>query len=113
MEGPDVHAAAVTTDVREGKIRKIHTEKDRRSGRRPRPHDDLDGHRGSQFVTLRTRQMMNEQGRPTTPAVVSGASGDRTFTANRGLQIEEPLLFEIGRHDVTGVDLPPAPAAKV
>jgi glycine dehydrogenase subunit 2 len=57
--------------------------------------------------------MMNEQGRPTTPAVGTNASGDRTFTANRGLQIEEPLLFEIGRHDVTGVDLPPAPAAKV
>ena len=34
----------------------------------------------------------------------------RTFTSNRALQIEEPLLFEIGRTDVTGVDIdPPAP----
>jgi glycine dehydrogenase subunit 2 len=41
--------------------------------------------------------------------------GDRqphTFTANRGLQIEEPLLFEIGRHDVTGVDLPEVPEVR-
>jgi glycine dehydrogenase subunit 2 len=35
-----------------------------------------------------------------------------TFTANRGLQIEEPLLFEIGRPDVTGVDLPDPPEAR-
>src|SRR4051794_40943462 len=39
-------------------------------------------------------------------------AGARTFTANRGLQIEEPLLFEIGRHDVTGVDLPEPPQAR-
>ena len=29
-----------------------------------------------------------------------------TFTGNRGLAIEEPLLFEIGHVDATGVDLP-------
>ncbi|HEX6000279.1 MAG TPA: aminomethyl-transferring glycine dehydrogenase subunit GcvPB [Hyphomicrobiaceae bacterium] len=29
-----------------------------------------------------------------------------TFTGNRALQIEEPLIFEIGRADTTGVDLP-------
>jgi glycine dehydrogenase subunit 2 len=35
-----------------------------------------------------------------------------TFTGNRGLAIEEPLIFEIGRVDTTGVDLPePAPVA--
>ena len=28
-----------------------------------------------------------------------------TFTGNRGLAIEEPLIFEIGRSDTTGVDL--------
>ncbi len=29
-----------------------------------------------------------------------------TFTGNRALMLEEPLLFEIGRIDATGVDLP-------
>src|SRR5262245_13373453 len=53
---------------------------------------------------------MLNQGRPTAP--VAGAHEQApTFTANRGLQIEEPLLFEIGRNDVTGVDLPEAPKA--
>jgi glycine dehydrogenase subunit 2 len=48
--------------------------------------------------------VLNRQGRPT-------ASGERepsarvTFTGNRALRIEEPLVFEIGRTDVTGVDL--------
>ncbi len=32
--------------------------------------------------------------------------GPVTSTGNRGLMLEEPLLFEIGRSDVTGVDLP-------
>src|SRR4051794_22440931 len=52
--------------------------------------------------------MLNNNGRPTGPTDASAG----TFTANRGLQIEEPLLFEIGRHDVTGVDLPAAPVAQ-
>ncbi|QIG53738.1 glycine dehydrogenase subunit 2 [Altererythrobacter sp. BO-6] len=39
-----------------------------------------------------------------TPA--SGQSGPATVTGNRALMLEEPLLFEIGRKDVTGVDLP-------
>jgi glycine dehydrogenase subunit 2 len=50
---------------------------------------------------------MNTQGRPTTP--VSGANagaGRPTFTGNRGLDMEEALIFEIGRPDVSGVDLP-------
>src|SRR3990167_4378309 len=36
-----------------------------------------------------------------------------TVTGNRALMLEEPLLFEIGRAGVTGVDLPDAqpPAA--
>lgn len=38
--------------------------------------------------------------------------GPVTTTGNRALMLEEPLLFEIGRADVTGVDLPPVdPAA--
>ena len=32
--------------------------------------------------------------------------GPRTNTGNRALMLEEPLLFEIGHADVTGVDLP-------
>lgn len=34
-------------------------------------------------------------------------NGPVTTTGNRALMLEEPLLFEIGRADVTGVDLPP------
>jgi glycine dehydrogenase subunit 2 len=37
--------------------------------------------------------------------------GPVTSTGNRGLMLEEPLLFEIGRADVTGVDLPEIDAA--
>jgi glycine dehydrogenase subunit 2 len=33
-------------------------------------------------------------------------NGPATTTGNRALMLEEPLLFEIGRADVTGVDLP-------
>ena len=36
--------------------------------------------------------------------------GPVTSTGNRGLMLEEPLLFEIGRAEVTGVDLPPVDA---
>ena len=52
---------------------------------------------------------MNTQGRPTQPE--TAAQSDRpTFTGNKALQIEEPLLFEIGRTDVSGVDIDePAP----
>src|SRR5262249_28835131 len=53
---------------------------------------------------------MLNQGRPTAPDAGAHEQA-HTFTANRGLQIEEPLLFEVGRNDVTGVDLPPVPAA--
>jgi glycine dehydrogenase subunit 2 len=34
-----------------------------------------------------------------------GATNHPTFTGNRALQQEEPLIFEIGRLDATGVDL--------
>ena len=53
--------------------------------------------------------MLNRQGRPTSPA--SGSSeAHATFTGNRALMQEEPLLFEIGRLDVSGVDIEEAPA---
>ncbi len=47
---------------------------------------------------------MNTQGRPTAPNQ-AGEGGHRTFTGNKALMIEEPLLYETGRPDVTGVDL--------
>jgi glycine dehydrogenase subunit 2 len=49
---------------------------------------------------------MNSPVRP--PEISGGTSREhRTFTSNRGLQLEEPLLFEVGRQDVTGVDIEP------
>src|SRR5688572_2451564 len=46
---------------------------------------------------------MNEQGRPTRGEPV--AAKPPTFTGNRALLIEEPLLFEIGRSEISGVDV--------
>jgi glycine dehydrogenase subunit 2 len=51
---------------------------------------------------------MNEQTRPTRPHSASEGAVEakrQTFTGNRALQIEEPLLFEIGRTDISGVDV--------
>ena len=49
------------------------------------------------------------------PAIVEPLDDDKipaTFTGNRGLDQEEPLIFEIGRLDATGVDIDaPAPVA--
>jgi glycine dehydrogenase subunit 2 len=47
--------------------------------------------------------MLNTQNRATKPAAATG-SQEATFTGNRGLQIEEPLIFETGRVEATGVD---------
>ena len=52
--------------------------------------------------------MLNRQGRPTAPQSV-GSDGVATFTGNRALLQEEPLLFEIGRLETTGVDIPEPP----
>ena len=53
--------------------------------------------------------MLNTQGRPTRSGPAT-ASTRATFTGNRALQMEEPLIFESGRLDVTGVDIEePAP----
>ena len=47
---------------------------------------------------------MNVQGRPTQPD--SAVAAPRaTFTGNRGLDLEEALIFETGRLDATGVDI--------
>jgi glycine dehydrogenase subunit 2 len=52
---------------------------------------------------------MNMQGRPTRP-VSSNPTSRATFTGNRGLDMEEALIFETGRLDSTGVDIEePAP----
>ena len=52
---------------------------------------------------------MNDQGRPTRAEPI--AAKRETFTGNRGLAIEEPLLFEIGRAEISGVDVD-VPATK-
>jgi glycine dehydrogenase subunit 2 len=53
--------------------------------------------------------MLNSQGRPTS-AAQDETPMHKTFTRNRALQQEEPLLFEIGRLETTGIDLEePAP----
>ena len=48
---------------------------------------------------------MNNVGRPTAPVATDAVVAASTFTGNQGLAIEEPLLFEVGRLDVTGVDI--------
>ena len=54
---------------------------------------------------------MNSQGRPTRPETAEAVARG-TFTGNRALAMEEPLIFEAGRFDATGVDLEePAPVA--
>ncbi|MGD9737930.1 MAG: aminomethyl-transferring glycine dehydrogenase subunit GcvPB [Bauldia sp.] len=47
-----------------------------------------------------------ERVRPTSPEAVS-ADAKPSRSGNHGFMIEEKLIFEIGREDVTGVDLPP------
>ena len=48
---------------------------------------------------------MNNQGRPTAPGTIE-ANELPTISGDRGLDHEEPLIFEIGREGMTGVDLP-------
>ena len=47
---------------------------------------------------------MNTQGRPTRPEGAIPLARE-TFTGNRGLDINEALLFETGRLDASGVDI--------
>lgn len=50
--------------------------------------------------------------KPEMTADVSAIDGPATHTGNRALMLEEPLLFEIGHAETTGVDLPePDPSA--
>mgnify|MGYP002401958973 CR=1 FL=1 len=49
--------------------------------------------------------MLNRQGRPTSATGIADMDHP-TFTGNKALQQEEPLIFEFGRAEVTGVDLP-------
>ena len=51
---------------------------------------------------------MNNVGRPTRLVAGPGAVAE-TFTGNKALMLEEPLLFERGSLDTSGVDLPPVP----
>ena len=54
---------------------------------------------------------MNSHRRPTRPETTE-TTARGTFTGNRALDMEEPLIFEAGRFDATGVDLEePAPVA--
>jgi glycine dehydrogenase subunit 2 len=50
--------------------------------------------------------MLNRQGRPTQPVATETHATPDTISGDRGLDHEEGLIFEIGRTDVTGVDLP-------
>ncbi len=47
--------------------------------------------------------------KPGSPEAPEGVSGVETVTGNRGLMLEEPLIFEIGRSGNCGVDLPAPP----
>ncbi len=54
---------------------------------------------------------MLKEGRPTRPVAVAH-EGRATTTGNKALMLEEALIFEIGSHETTGVDIAPAPAVK-
>src|SRR3546814_2419355 len=46
------------------------------------------------------------------PEMNAGRADDNvTFTGNRALMLEEPLIFEIGSSETTGVDFDEAPPA--
>ena len=52
---------------------------------------------------------MLREGRPTAPAEIQRNPATPTFTGNRGLMLEEPLLFELGDAATTGLDFEDAP----
>ena len=56
---------------------------------------------------------MNNQGRPTAPAGnhAAAGSGPQTFTGNRALVQDEPLIFEQGADGRSGTDFGPTPDA--
>ena len=48
---------------------------------------------------------MNRQGRPTSTGAAAESTSLETFTGNRALQLEEPLIFELDNPGACGVDL--------
>jgi glycine dehydrogenase subunit 2 len=50
---------------------------------------------------------MNREGRPTRPEAAEGVPA--TWTGNRALMLEEPLIFELGEEEGCGVDIEEAP----
>ncbi len=52
---------------------------------------------------------MQNVGRPTRPETAGAATSHTSLGGGRGLLQDEPLLFELGGWDKTGVDLDPAP----
>ncbi|MGQ5701048.1 aminomethyl-transferring glycine dehydrogenase subunit GcvPB [Sandaracinobacteroides sp. A072] len=53
---------------------------------------------------------MNSQGRPSAPSDTAAVPhAAQTFSGNRALMLDEPLIFECGGMDVSGVDLEPVP----
>src|SRR5882724_12951833 len=52
------------------------------------------------------------QGRIGSTDATAGLAAPATFTGNRALQIEEPLIFEMGQPGRCGVDLPEPPKVK-
>ena len=53
--------------------------------------------------------MLNRQGRPTAAGDAADTATPETFTGHKGLDLNEPLIFEIGRTDRSGVDVPVPP----
>jgi glycine dehydrogenase subunit 2 len=52
---------------------------------------------------------MNREGRPTRPESSEGSTSIDTFTGNRALMLEEPLIFEMDEAAGTGVDFASPP----
>lgn len=50
---------------------------------------------------------MSREGRVTRPETAEATTAE-TFTGNRGLMLEEPLIFEIGDEETKGVDFAPS-----
>ena len=50
--------------------------------------------------------MLSAQGKPTTTGEKAERVSQATISGHSGLDLEEPLLFEVGRREVTGVDFP-------
>jgi glycine dehydrogenase subunit 2 len=65
---------------------------------------------GTETETAAKPAGLNPSGwRPSAPTSVGGSTA-ATVTGNRALMLEEPLLFEIGSRDQTGVDFEPSPS---